>query len=236
MAWTEPIFAYCERGQNAAFWAEPFNALSNAAFLLASLAALLAWTRSPPPAPGLTELALIALVATIGIGSFLFHTLANRWTQLADIIPIGLFMFAYAAYALRRFLAFSWPLTAAGLATFAALMIAGAAAPCPLAMRALVSGSACLNGSLGYVPALMMLAAVGLHARVIGHPAAPALLAASLILALSLTMRTLDLELCGATSLLGQRRGTHALWHTLNAVTLALLLTAAIRHGSRAHT
>ncbi len=40
----------------------------------------------------------------MGIGSFLFHTLAVYWSMLADVIPIALFIYAYLALALHRFL------------------------------------------------------------------------------------------------------------------------------------
>ena len=36
------VFLYCERGTSTALWAEPFNAASNAAFLLAALVAAVA--------------------------------------------------------------------------------------------------------------------------------------------------------------------------------------------------
>ena len=38
MAWTDPIDAYCER-LGPGFWAEPLNAWTNLAFLLAALLA-----------------------------------------------------------------------------------------------------------------------------------------------------------------------------------------------------
>ena len=87
MDWFEPVMAYCER-TGPAFWAEPVNALTNAAFLIA--AALLcrrADVRGDPPA-----LALAILTGIVGIGSFLFHTLAVHWSMLADVIPIALFI------------------------------------------------------------------------------------------------------------------------------------------------
>jgi hypothetical protein len=52
----------------------------------------------------------------------------------------------------------------------------------------------------------------------------------------SMTFRTLDLELCELTSLGGHLRGTHALWHALNAITLYLLLRAAILYGMPGRT
>ncbi|MGZ5916501.1 MAG: hypothetical protein ACXWJ4_04140 [Methyloceanibacter sp.] len=46
MTLSEHVFLYCERGTNGAFLAEPFNAGSNAAFLLAALAGLLLLLRA----------------------------------------------------------------------------------------------------------------------------------------------------------------------------------------------
>jgi hypothetical protein len=79
------IFAYCERGLDPAFWAEPLNALSNAAFLIAAWWAWRTWRQSLQA--GQAELGLVALLAVIGAGSFLFHTFATRWAALADVIP-----------------------------------------------------------------------------------------------------------------------------------------------------
>jgi uncharacterized membrane protein YhhN len=65
-------YGYCER-LSGAFWAEPWNALTNGAFLLAAVAALQLWRRSG--GSGRPTLALVALVFAIGIGSFLYHTM-----------------------------------------------------------------------------------------------------------------------------------------------------------------
>ena len=98
--WTAPIDAYCER-IDASFWSEPVNALSNAAFLVAAAIAFARWRRAG--ASDLPALFLIAAVAVVGIGSFLFHTFANRWSRLADVIPIAVFIYGYFALAMRRF-------------------------------------------------------------------------------------------------------------------------------------
>src|SRR3712207_1850463 len=92
---------YCER-IDAHFWAEPLNAITNVAFLLAAALAarlLLRERASDWPAAILT-----ALVGAIGIGSFLFHTIPSRWTAAVDVIPIQLFAFGYFFLAMRRFL------------------------------------------------------------------------------------------------------------------------------------
>ncbi len=50
MDWFQPLDQYCERTAPA-FWAEPVNALSNAAFVIAAVALLFAWRRSPGRRP-----------------------------------------------------------------------------------------------------------------------------------------------------------------------------------------
>ena len=42
MTWTAPIDAYCER-LDAGFWAEPLNAATNLAFILAAVACFGLW-------------------------------------------------------------------------------------------------------------------------------------------------------------------------------------------------
>lgn len=234
----ERIFAYCERGTSPAFWAEPWNAVSNAGFLLAAAIAAYVFKRRArsltAPKASLTEWTLIALVASIGVGSFLFHTLATRWAAVADTAPIALFMLAYTAYALRRYVGLSLVACAAGVAFFIALLAAAFASPCPMELRGIVRGGACLNGSVGYLPALLMLIAIGGVASVRGQAAGQYLLAAAVVFAASLVARTLDHELCGPIfTIAGRPRGTHAAWHLLNALTLGLLLLAAVRHGSK---
>ena len=86
---------------DASFWSEPVNALSNAAFLVAAAIAFARWRRAG--ASDLPALLLIAAVAVVGIGSFLFHTFANRWSRLADVIPIAVFIYGYFALAMHRF-------------------------------------------------------------------------------------------------------------------------------------
>ena len=84
MDWGVKIFNYCERGGNPAFWAEPLNAVSNAAFIIAALLATREYFSRPSGQRGIAEAGLILLVYVIGIGSFLFHTYATRWAAIAD--------------------------------------------------------------------------------------------------------------------------------------------------------
>ena len=72
----QAVDLYCER-LDAALWAEPVNALSNLAFVLG---ALVLWRVPAARVPA-------ALLALVGVGSFVFHTWA---TQLAMALDLSL--------------------------------------------------------------------------------------------------------------------------------------------------
>src|SRR5215470_10212883 len=152
MSWSEPISLYCER-TSPAFWAEPLNAASNVAFLIAAALALVLWRSQERKDPGTA--ALIALTAIIGLGSFAFHTLATKGAVLLDVIPIALFVYGYLLFALLRFLRLSFVVAAANLVAFIA---ASRALP-------LIVPPDVLNGSFEYLPPLAALIGVGVLLR-----------------------------------------------------------------------
>lgn len=228
------IFIYCERGLDPAFWAEPLNALTNAAFVIAGLAALLMAANSPPGSGRVTDLLLSALVIVIGCGSFAFHTLATRTAAVADVAPIGIFMLAYFALALRRFL--SLTLIWSGAATLAFALVLWLA---PGWLRSAAAGldfpaSQLLRGAAGYLPALVALLGIGLLVAAQGktrrEPTGSRLIWAALVFAVSLSLRALDPVLCDDLIIAGAKTGTHFAWHLLNALMLFLLLRAALVH------
>jgi len=95
---TREIDAYCER-LGPGLWAEPVNALTNLAFVIA---ALVMWRRAGgvSRAEGQEEgrqmaRALCIVLGVIGIGSGLFHSFAQVWSALADVIPIAVFILLY---------------------------------------------------------------------------------------------------------------------------------------------
>lgn len=210
MALTDQVNNYCER-LGPHFWAEPLNAVTNAAFLVAAVWALVLWRRKTPG--DLPALFLIVIVCATGIGSFLFHTFATRWAGLADVIPIALFIHVYLYVALTRFLELRW------WAALGIVAVFFAATPFLGQVVAPLVGS-----SAGYVPALMAILVVGtLYARknrVLGTE----VLITGAVFALSLTLRTLDEPLCVRITF-----GTHFLWHILNGIVLFLLLRVLIR-------
>jgi hypothetical protein len=238
MSWNDQVFRYCERGQDPTFWAEPLNAVSNVGFLvIAGLAArrLASETRCPGSGaahggPGRFALGmLIALAALIGVGSFLFHTFATRWSRLADVLPIGLFMVGYLGFALRAFLGWSWFRILAAVVAFLVVTGIAASISCSSAGPIGITTFArepCLKGTMGYAPALIALLLVGalLHQQ---HPVSRQLLLAAGMFLAAMVLRWIDRDACPFTWLLGSPRGTHALWHLLNAATLHVLLGAA---------
>ena len=201
----ETIDIYCER-IDASFWSEPVNAITNGAFLVAAVLLALRLRGSDDRAAWL----LTGLVAAIGIGSFLFHTYATGWAAAADVFPILLFMLSAVAIGLRR--RFNLPWQAAALGTMAFLLTGILLAVTQLAIII-------PQGSVTYLPGLIMLIlfAVALWRR--GDPYARYFLVAAPVFFVSLTLRSIDLSVCEALPL-----GTHFGWHLLNAVTLYLVV------------
>lgn len=206
MDWFRSVNSYCER-TDASYWSEPVNALTNAAFLVA---AALSW-RLAARAGDRAGQVLAAILAVIGIGSFLFHTHAQIWAMTADVVPIQVFILVYLALATVRFFAAPW--WAGVLAAAAFVPLAAGAAP----LIAAAVGP--LNGSVSYVPVpILILAYAGLLARRAPATARGLAIGAGL-LAVSLFFRTIDEAVCGAFPL-----GTHFLWHLLNAAMLGWMI------------
>lgn len=221
MDWQRPLDLYCER-LTPDFWAEPLNAVSNVAFLVAAALAYRRWRLSG--GRDRAALALIVLVAVIGIGSFLFHTFANRWSLLADVVPIQLFMLGMFGAMLMRLT--RWP-PGRAIAGTLAFLACGLFGP-RLATLAGLGDSA--GAAFGYGTGLVAMLGLGGWAvstqSAMEQAVGRELLGAAAVFAVSLTLRQLDQPLCSVMP-----SGTHFLWHVLNAVTLALLLGATIRLG-----
>lgn len=202
------IDLYCER-HTAEFWAEPLNAVTNLSFVIA---ALLAWRLARRHEALEPDVRLLtALVLIIGIGSFLFHTFATGWAMAMDVIPILLFQVSYLWIYGGRIIGLGLPgrsLAVAGLV--AAFAVSGQFAQV-------------LNGSLSYLPALLVLAILAAYHYRRAAVARGALLTATGLLGVSLAFRTMDNALCDAVP-----AGTHLFWHLLNGVVLYLLLKGLV--------
>ncbi|WP_299079584.1 ceramidase domain-containing protein [uncultured Ruegeria sp.] len=205
MDWMQEIDGYCER-LSAGYWAEPINAITNAAFLIA---AWVMWRRVRGEKLPLAT-ALVIMLAAIGIGSYLFHTHAQVWAAIADTTPILLFILIYI-FAVNRD---AWGMSPAYALGGTLLFLPYAAATAPLFQ--FVPG---LGGSAVYapVPLLILIYAVALRSR--DPSLAKGMAAGAVVLILSITFRAMDIPICGQWPM-----GTHFLWHILNAIMLGWMI------------
>ena len=188
--------AYCERVGMGVF-AEPLNAVSNVSFLLAALAAWVLAKRTGALSVGVRV--LIAIGASVGIGSILWHTYPTMLTLILDSVPILIFIIWYIWLYARNVIGMR-PLFAVAsaaaflLATFLALPFSGV-----------------LHGAFVYTPGLIVTLVLGvLHARERRRAARFTLLAAAGVYLAALFFRTIDNEVCPVLPI-----GTHFLWHLL---------------------
>ncbi|XVV15808.1 hypothetical protein ACQP2X_16110 [Actinoplanes sp. CA-131856] len=162
---------YCER-LGPGLLAEPLNAVSNAAFLLAAAYLLARRPRS---------LTLPILLGVVGLCSLAFHTFATRATAALDTLSILVYVLTGVILLTRYGLG-----VRPGRAWLAA----------PAFVVFAIAVDVVLRGALGgYLPALLALAgfALVLRDRLLG--------AAAAVFAVSLTLRTLDEPLCGSLPL-----------------------------------
>jgi hypothetical protein len=199
---------YCER-LGPGLLAEPLNAVSNAAFLVAAWAAWSLARDTGRPSVGLRV--LIALAASVGIGSGLWHTLATSWAMILDVVPIALFLIWTLWLYARTVLRMSLPLALASMAAF-------------LGISDYAQGfDDLLNGSLAYAPALISLLALGIaHARQATAGRYSLLLGAGAY-AVALVFRVLDPEVCSTVPF-----GTHFLWHSFTGLAAYLAMRSLI--------
>jgi hypothetical protein len=207
--------AYCERSGPGP-WAEPLDAVSNLAFLVAAVVALRSWRRARPRDWPL--FLLVADAAAIGLGSLAFHVAPGPLTWAGDVWPIRLYALGHLGLALRRLGGAGWLTTLGGLAALSAAVSAVTWA-----------WPAALAGGAGYLPVLGALTLLG--GWLAWRPGAPerrvagrAHLVAAASFATALAFRTIDLPACAALPV-----GTHFLWHLFAALTVALLLRTMVR-------
>ncbi len=205
---------YCERVAPG-LWNEPFNLLSNLAFIIAGA---LAWRLSSQMrkqmAGQVRDMALLTiLLFVIGIGSGLWHVFANRVALLADSIPILLFINIYLLSCLFRVFSLSGRMVMVIFIVYHVINYSvQAALPADF-----------LNGSIFYLPTWGLLLGVTIAAWKQQAVACRYYVDALIIFTVSLTFRTVDQAACETIPV-----GTHFVWHLLNAATLYLLMCGLI--------
>lgn len=212
MDWLAQVDGYCER-TGPEYWSEPINALTNLAFLVA---AGVLWPRLRGMATGRV---LCVMLAVIGVGSWLFHTHANRLTGLMDVLPIVAFILAYVFVATRDFLGHR-PWVAAGAAV--------AFVPYAVVMTPVFRALPFFEVSAFYWPVPVLILGYAALVRGVAPATARGLAIGAGILCLSLALRSLDMALCDALPI-----GTHFMWHILNGVMLGWMIEVWRRHRLR---
>lgn len=212
MDWSAAVDGYCER-LGPGLWAEPVNAVTNLAFVLA---AVICWRLGQD----LTGRVLCVLLAAIGVASGLFHTHAVAWTGAADSLSILLFALVYLFAAVRDYLGLRVVVAVPVTGLFLALLVAmawglGAAWPA-------------LGANAAYFALDLLIAGWGLALLPRDRRLGAGLLAGAAVLALSITSRMLDMPLCAGLPL-----GTHWLWHCLNGLVLGWLIEVRRAYVSR---
>ncbi|MEX0337871.1 MAG: hypothetical protein AB3N11_02415 [Arenibacterium sp.] len=198
------IDGYCER-LGPGLWAEPWNAVTNLAFILA---ALIMWQRTG--GKGLAG-ALCAALFTIGVMSGLFHTHAVVWTAAADTLSILVFILIYLFGANRLYLGLGRGASVGGLLLFF---------PYAAGMGYFFARIApWLGGSVGYAPIPVLILGYAAYLRRRMPDVATGLVIGALILVVSIGFRTVDEAVCPHVV-----KGTHFVWHVLNAIMLAWMI------------
>ena len=200
-AWLNPVDIYCER-LDSSFWAEPINAISNLSFIVAGF--FLWRLRSP-------HFTLMAvLVILIGLGSFSFHTVANRLTGLLDVLAIALYLVAFAFLIPKQ-----WSRNSLLIHLGSVLMLIVSIVLAQLLINYLKPALPWLPSGM-YLGAWLALIMFALVTQYSNTHAARFLWLAVIVFPASLLSRQLDLPLCDSIG------GSHWLWHLLNGLTLYL--------------
>jgi len=197
------IDIYCER-LGYGLWAEPLNALTNAAFIIAAIFAYILAKRKN--ALDIRSVTLVMLLCAIGVGSTLFHTFATKAMQLSDVLPILFYQIAFIWFYSLYIIRLNAVKTAALFILFMVLTVLSEMAPAYI-----------LNGSLSYAPSILFLLGFGVWHLKTKQKEPYMLLLAGTVFAISLTFRSIDMAVCDNIKV-----GTHFIWHILNGCVLYL--------------
>ena len=206
---SKPIDIYCER-LDIGIWAEPINAVTNVAFILA---AIIMWLRCKNLVEGKI---LSFLLFSIGCSSFLFHTFAQTWAALLDVMAIFIFILTYIFVANRRFLVWSKMVSLIGVIMFF---------PYQLFLVSILSNIQFFGSSVQYIPVAILIFIYSGLLRKSEPNLSRGLFIGAAILCLSIISRTVDEPLCSILSV-----GTHSVWHILNAIMLSWMIEILRRH------
>jgi len=200
-SWFNPVDIYCER-LDASFWAEPINAISNLSFIVAGF---FLWRQKS------SRSTLIALlIILVGLGSFSFHTYANRLTGLLDVLAIALYLLTFAFLIPKQ-----WSKSSIWIQLGSVLLLLISIVLAQLLISQFRPALPWLPPGM-YLGAWLALIIYAWVTRYSNTSAARFLWLAVIVFPLSLLSRQLDMPLCDFIG------GAHWAWHLFNGLTLYL--------------
>lgn len=199
--WFNSLDIYCER-LDASFWAEPINAISNLSFIVAGF--FLWRLRSS------RSKLMAILIIVIGLGSFSFHTFANRLTGLIDVLAIALYLVTFAFLIPKQ-----WSRNSILIQLGSVLLLILSIVLAQLLISYLKPALPWLPPGI-YLGAWLALIMYALATQYSNLSAARFLWMAVIVFPASLLSRQIDMPLCDSIG------GSHWLWHLLNGLTLYL--------------
>jgi hypothetical protein len=199
--WFNSVDIYCER-LDASFWAEPINATSNLSFIVAGF--FLWRLRSS------RSRLMAILIIVISLGSFSFHTFANRLTGLIDVLAIALYLLTFAFLIPKQ-----WSRNSILIQLGSIILLILSIVLAHLLISYLKPTLPWLPPAM-YLGAWLALIMYALATQYSNLSAAHFLWMAVIVFPTSLLSRQIDMPLCDYIG------GSHWLWHLLNGLTLYL--------------
>jgi hypothetical protein len=221
-----PLGLTCER-TTLDFWAEPLNALTNIACLVALI---ICWReREKAQSKDLGSLVYLVFIAALGITSFVMHTAPTRQMSTIDTILTGGYIVFALFGLLIRHLRFGVPVAFVFVVVFLVLA--------PFASD-LAGGFASRSTSF-FIPVLFFFPICSAFMIFRAENFSPAereqqnacarlVMISSVTFILGLGARALDQPFCSRVP-----TGLHFLWHIAFAATMGLITIAYIRNAPR---
>jgi len=205
---------YCGRFSSG-FFGEPLNSFSNIAFVVGALYAWRVWRTNG--VGDYWQLVLFMLAASVGLGSFIFHSMPTPETLLGDLVPIQIFGLALLGYVSLRYLRLSLAVTVALLLAFFFVR----------QFWIIMMPPGGLGGGITHIPTLLLLGIVTFVVRRKGLLLWHYMAAAIAVYVIALLVRAWDIAVCSSFPW-----GLHWVWHLLMALTASLLVYGKEEIGS----
>jgi len=197
---------------NDGFWGEPQNSLSNLTFIIGAAYAWSIWRKQEER--DIWQFVIIAFAASIGVGSFIFHSMPTRTTLVIDLIPIQIFSISYFGYVGINHLCLSKRTMVISAILFVAVRSGWIT----------ITPHGAFGGGITHIPALALLLTMAFFLHREKDLLAKYMLVASITYLLALVARCFDLPLCSAFPI-----GFHWLWHILTGLTSSILIYGIVK-------